>query len=229
MRTFFNPKETVKKNLFDSLTLKNLFFLFLLFLALWLLKFFFGPLSSFMKDYIDNMKEQQRSKVEMENKSENENDTDAESEDNLENELGEGEMTPEQLAELEAQEEAAMEEKFEPFNYITDEKRKNNWAYLLHHEEPWIVALVISYLSPEHAYKVMEALPADLQAKVALETAMYRQTSLDQVKAINEDIHEKIDFVVGGLEKLVGILESFRPVLHEIIFLNTSKMKTRTL
>ena len=51
-------------------------------------------------------------------------------------------------------------------------------------------------------------LPADLQAKVALETAMYRQTSLEQVQAIDEDIKQKIDFVVGGLDKLVVILES---------------------
>ncbi|OVE77046.1 hypothetical protein BVX98_03765 [bacterium F11] len=201
----FNPKETVKKNLFTSLTLRNFFLLFLLFLALWLLKFFFGPLANFMKDYIENLREQQKSRVEMENKSQNENDTETEGEESLEG--NEGDLTPEQIAELEAQEAAMMEEKFEPFNYILDENVKQ-LAYLLHHEEPWVVALVISYLSPEHAYKVMEALPADLQAKVALETAMYRQTSLDQVRAINDDIREKIDFVVGGLEKLVGILES---------------------
>jgi len=198
-----NHKETVKKNFFESITLKNFLFLFLLFLAFWLLKFFFGPLANFMKEYIDNMREQQKSRVDMENKSQNENDSETDGQ-NLEGE--EGDLTPEELAELEAQEEA-MEEKFEPFKYITDENVKQ-LAYLLHHEEPWVVALVISYLSAEHAYKVMEAMPADLQAKVALETAMYRQTSLDQVRTINQDIHEKIDFVVGGLEKLVGILES---------------------
>jgi tetratricopeptide (TPR) repeat protein len=97
--------------------------------------------------------------------------------------------------------------KFQPFKYINDENLKQ-LAYLLHHEEPWIVALVLSYLSAEHGFKVMEALPADLQAKVALETAMYRQTSLEQVQTIDEDIKQKIDFVVGGLEKLVVILES---------------------
>ena len=117
-------------------------------------------------------------------------------------------MTPEELAALDAQlaEEEAMK-KFVPFTYVTDENIKQ-LAYLLHHEEPWIVAMVISYLSPEHSFKVMEALPPDLQAKVALETALYRQTSLEQVQAIDEDIKQKIDFVVGGMEKLVVILES---------------------
>ena len=200
----YKPGETVKKNFFDSLNLKNLILLFLLFFAFWLLRFFFGPLAKFMKEYIDGMKEQSKSKVEMDNKSETENDTESEGEENFDGQ--EGEVSPEELAELEVQEED-MEEKFEPFNYINDENVKQ-LAYLLHHEEPWIVALVISYISGDHAYRVMEALPADLQAKVALETAMYRQTSMDQVRQINEDIREKIDFVVGGLEKLVGILES---------------------
>lgn len=198
----YDPTETVKKNLWDSLTLKNFFLLFLLLLAFWLLKFFFGPLANFMNQYLDRMKDQNRSKVEMQSSSDNQ----TEEQTDMEAEGQEGELTEEQMAQMQA-EEAAMEEKFEPFNFINDENVKQ-LAYLLHHEEPWIVALVMSYLSPEHAYKVMEALPADLQAKVALETAMYRQTSMDQVRTINDDIREKIDFVVGGLEKLVGILES---------------------
>lgn len=202
----FDAKETVTKNLLDSINLKNIILLFLLFLAFYLLKFFFGPLAEFMKEYLQRMREQAKSRVEMENKSETDNQTEeqAETDENLGGQ--DGELTPEELAQLEAQE-AEMEEKFEPFNYINDDNVKQA-AYLLHHEEPWIVALVISYLTSDHAYKVMEALPPDLQAKVALETAMYRQTTMDQVRAINEDIRQKIDFVVGGLEKLVAILES---------------------
>lgn len=196
-----NPSDVVKKNLWDSLNLKNVLYIALLMLAYMLLKFFFGPLADFMKNYIEGMKAQAKSKVEMETTAQNENeDEEEESEEPIE-----GEMTPEELAALEAQE--AEMEKFVPFKYINDENVKQ-LAYLLIHEEPWIVALVLSYISAEHGYKVMEALPADLQARVALETAMYRQTSLDQVRAIDEDIKEKIDFVVGGLEKLITILES---------------------
>ncbi len=203
----YDPKESIKKNFIGSLDMKSLLYLFLLLLVFMLLRFFFGPLAEFMKNYIEGMREQSKSKVEMENKSETENESDAntEEEGNLEGENG---LSAEEQAALDAQlaEEEAMK-KFEPFKYVTDENIKQ-LAYLLHHEEPWIVALVISYLSAEHSFKVMEALPADLQAKVALETAMYRQTSLEQVQAIDEDIKQKIDFVVGGLEKLVVILES---------------------
>lgn len=195
-----NPGDVVKKNLWDSLNLKNVLYLMLLLLAYMFLKFFFGPLADFMKSYIEGMKEQAKSKVEMETKAQNENEDEEEVEEPIE-----GEMTPEELAALQAEEEQM--EKFVPFKYINDENVKQ-LAYLLVHEEPWIVALVLSYLSADHGYKVMESLPSDLQARVALETAMYRQTSLDQVHAINEDIKEKIDFVVGGLDKLITILES---------------------
>lgn len=197
-----NPSDVVKKNLWDSLTLKNILYLGALLLLYMFLKFFFGPLAEFMKSYIEGMKEQAKSKVEMDTKAQNDNEDEKEE---VEEEPIEGELTPEELAALQAEEEAM--EKFVPFKYINDENVKQ-LAYLLVHEEPWIVALVLSYLSAEHGYKVMESLPSDLQARVALETAMYRQTSLDQVHAINEDIKEKIDFVVGGLDKLITILES---------------------
>jgi flagellar motor switch protein FliG len=198
-----DPAATVKKNFLESLNLKTILWMLLVLLAFSLLKFFFGPLASFMKDYIDGMKEMSKSKVEMENTTESENETDESADSETSGE--QPALTPEEQAALEAEEEAM--KKFVPFTYINDENIKQ-LAYLLHHEEPWVVALVISYLSADHAFKVMEALPADLQAKVALETAMYRQTSLDQVVAINEDIKQKIDFVVGGLDKLVGILEN---------------------
>jgi flagellar motor switch protein FliG len=197
----FNAKDAVKKSLFDWLKPQHIILFLLLLLLMSLLKFFFGPLAEFMKNYIEGMKELNKSKVEMDTKTENETETDEEQEEID----GEQELTPEELAALEAEEEAMR--KFEPFKYVTDENIKQ-LAYLLHHEEPWIVAMVISYLSADHAFKVMDALPGHLQAKVALETAMYRQTSLEQVVAIDEDIKQKIDFVVGGLEKLVVILES---------------------
>lgn len=204
----YDPKESIKKNMIGSFDVKTLLYLFLLMLVFMLLRFFFGPLADFMKSYIEGMKEQSKSKVEMENKSETENESDTDNEDDGVMD-GENGLTAEEQAVLDAQllvEEEAMK-KFEPFKYVTDENIKQ-LAYLLHHEEPWVVALVISYLSGEHSFKIMEGLPADLQAKVALETAMYRQTSLEQVQTIDEDIKQKIDFVVGGLEKLVVILES---------------------
>lgn len=204
-KDLFNPKQEVTKNLWDFLKPQHLIFLLLLMLLWMLLRFFFGPLSDFLKNYIDGMREQSKSKVEVLSKNESETDNESETEEEGTDSVGQGELTPEEQAALEAEEEAM--NKFVPFKYVNEENIKQ-LAYLLIHEEPWVIAMVISYISPDNALKVMEALPPELQAKVALETAMYRQTSLEQVMAIDEDIKQKIDFVVGGLDKLVNILEN---------------------
>ena len=64
----YNAKDVLKKNFTGSLDTKTLIYLFLLMLAFMLLRFFFGPLADFMKNYIEGMKEQQKNKVEMENR-----------------------------------------------------------------------------------------------------------------------------------------------------------------
>ena len=77
----YDPKESIKKNLIGSFDVKTLLYMFLLLLVFMLLRFFFGPLADFMKSYIEGMKEQSKSKVEMDNKSETENESDANNED----------------------------------------------------------------------------------------------------------------------------------------------------
>ena len=95
--------------------------------------------------------------------------------------------------------------KFEPFNYVSAQNLKG-LAYLLRKEEPWIVALVLTYLKPEFAKEIFSSFPPELQARVAVETATIRQTSLEQVMSIDEYVKKKIDFVLGGLENLIKIL-----------------------
>ena len=47
----------------------------------------------------------------------------------------------------------------------------------------------------------------EIQAKVAIETATIRQVTREQVLAIDADIKEKVDFVLGGVEHLSKMLE----------------------
>jgi hypothetical protein len=103
-----SESELVRKNIIESLNLKTILLLIMLMLAFMLLRFFMGPLAEFLKNYIDGMKEQSKSKVEMDNKSQNENDSENETENEDEGNLdgsGNGELTPEEQALLEAQEE----------------------------------------------------------------------------------------------------------------------------
>ena len=89
--------------------------------------------------------------------------------------------------------------------------------HLLRKEEPWIIALVLSYLKPEFAKEIFSSFPPELQARVAVETATIRQTSLEQVMSIDEYVKKKIDFVLGGIENLIKILNEADKATRENI------------
>ena len=197
-------KEDLKK---PSVYLPLLYaFLFLL-----LLSFLFGPLRKFLSAYIRAMLEKRSSDIDM-------NDVTGK-----EGEEGEGEgdeaLTQEGKLDINftrkpdepplplPDEEDEMK-KFEPFAYINDENVKRlAYMFILRKEEPWVVAVVASYLKPDLARQLLTSLPVDLQAKVALEALTVRQVTRDQVIAIDGDVKENVDFVVGGIERLVVLLD----------------------
>ncbi len=98
--------------------------------------------------------------------------------------------------------------KFEPFTYITEEnfKRLAN-LFLVRQDEPWLVTVVLSYLKPEIARATLTLLPVELQAKIAIEALKLRQVTREQLMAIDADIKESVDFVVGGMERLTTMLD----------------------
>lgn len=178
-------------------------------LALWLLLFLWGPLASFfrrlnaaLEDKTQKIEQTMTSKEESEQEMANENEGEQDGGGGGAG-SGEGELTDEQLRKMEEEEEAM--KKFEPFKYVSEQNLKG-LAYLLRKEEPWIVALVLSYLKPEFAKGIFSSFPPELQARVAVETATIRQTSLEQVMSIDEYVKKKIDFVLGGIDNLIQIL-----------------------
>ena len=189
-------------------------------LALWLLLFLWGPVASFFRR-LNRALEDKTQKIEQTTKMEEESESETAAEQEGEQEggggggdgegEGEGELTEEEKKE----EEEAMK-KFEPFTYVSEQNLKG-LAYLLRKEEPWIIALVLSYLKPEFAKGVFASMPPELQARVAVETATIRQTSLEQVMSIDEYIKKKIDFVLGGLENLLKILNEADKTTRESI------------
>ena len=96
--------------------------------------------------------------------------------------------------------------KFEPFSYVNEENIKR-LAYLLRREEPWLIAVVLSYLKPELARELLGLQPQELQNTVGLESATIRQASRGQIAPIDADLMERVDFVLGGVEQLCEILE----------------------
>jgi flagellar motor switch protein FliG len=176
-------------------------------LALWLLLFLWGPLASFFRRLnraLEDKSQKIEQKIETKEESESENEEEEEGDQDGGGGEGEGEGEGEELTEEEKAEEEAMK-KFEPFTYVGESNLKG-LAYLLRKEEPWIIALVLTYLKPEYAKEIFASMPPELQARVAVETATIRQTSLEQVMSIDEYVKKKIDFVLGGLENLIKIL-----------------------
>lgn len=179
-----------------------LFLLFLLYL--------FGPLWRFLKQYVQALREKPAAEVNVESKIEQPDETD-EAGNPLEEE-GKLDITwqkkPDEPPPPPPEEDEDAMKKFEPFSYINEQNVKRlAYMFLLRKEEPWVVAVVASYLRPDLARLLLTSLPVELQAKVALEALTVRQVTREQVLAIDGDVKENVDFVVGGMERLIAMLD----------------------
>jgi flagellar motor switch protein FliG len=182
-------------------------------LLLMFLSFLFGPLSRFFRQYVAALREKKSGEYEVMNKSENEDKGGEDEGDESLEELTKGELDimlgrkpPEPLPAPPEEDESM--KKFEPFAYITEEnfKRLAN-LFLVRQDEPWLVAVVLTYLKPDIARATLTSLPVEMQAKVAIEALKIRQVTREQLMAIDADIKESVDFVVGGMERLTQLLD----------------------
>jgi len=188
-----------------------------LFLLLWLLMFLWGPLRQFFKR-LNAALEDKRQLIEQTQKIEQEEESEEQAEEEGDKDGeggGEGEGEEGEEDALTPEEEEAMK-KFEPFTYVGEHNLKG-LAYLLRKEEPWIIALVLSYLKPEFSKGIFTSMPPELQARVAVEAATIRQTSLEQVMSIDEYVKKKVDYVLGGVENLIKILNESDKTTRENI------------
>lgn len=182
-------------------------------LLLLFLSFLFGPLARFFRQYVSALREAKKGEFEVLNKSEDKGeDGEGEGDDTLE-EISKGELDimlgrkPPEPPPAPPEEDESMK-KFEPFTYINEEnfKRLGN-LFLARADEPWLIAVVLSYLKPDIARATLTSLPLELQAKVAVEALKIRQLTREQLMAIDADIKESVDFVVGGMERLTQLLD----------------------
>lgn len=168
-------------------------------IALFLLFFLFGPVSGFLSSYIRTIKEKGGTEVTIDSK--------FEGSPNEEGKDGAGGGEGGALTEAQKKEEEEMEKKYKPFEYINEENIKRLMIYLKRKGSPQIIALVISYLKPEFAQEILKVLPPEMQVKVAMDMATIRQMTQEQVMAIDMDLKEKIDFLIGGIDHLLKVLD----------------------
>jgi len=196
---FFSNVNTFWKDL--ARDPKNILISILLFLLFLLLLWLFVPLMGFFRNYITAMKEKGGIEVKMESESEGQ-------QEGMGGENGAG-LTP---AEIEAQKLAGgggddeMGKKYAPFEYINEENIKRLLG-VFRKEPPQVIALILSYLKPELVRLIYSELPPDIQTKVAAESGALRQATEEQVRIVDENIKAKIDFLVGGVDNLIRILD----------------------
>ncbi|MBN1824105.1 MAG: tetratricopeptide repeat protein [Endomicrobiales bacterium] len=178
-------------------------------IALLLLFFLFGPFASFLRSYVRTLRERGGTEVTVDSKFEG---GPGEGEEGKGGMGGAGALS---AAELEALEREG--KKYHPFDYINDDNIKR-MVYLIRKEPPQTIALVVSYLKPEYVKEVINALTPEVQAKVALEMATIRSLSQEDVKKVDDYIKEKIEFLVGGVNHLLEVLDQVDKVTQMNIF-----------
>lgn len=191
-------------------------------LFLLLLLFLFGPLRSFFRRYIGALMSKPGAEVNIDQKMEEGGGDGGEGAKETEGHQA-IDMTFAQKGE-EAEDEDM--KKFEPFTYINEENLKRLiYLFLMRKEEPWVIAVVLSYIKPELSRQALSMLPIEVQSKVALEALTVRQATREQIEAIDRDIKSSVDFVMGGIERLIKMLDEADPAIKKNIleYLKTQK------
>ena len=221
----FKPTKFKAANPLDDLKKPGVY-LPLLYAALFLilLLFLFGPLWGFFRKYIKALMAKPGAEVNIEQKMEEGGGGGGEDEGKEETEGHQNiDMTYGQAA---TEEEDESMKKFEPFTYLTEENLKRLiYLFLMRKEDPWVIAIVLSYMKPDLARQALSMLPIEMQSKVALEALTVRQATRAQIEAIDKDIRESVDFVMGGIERMIKMLEEADPAIKKNIleYLKTQK------
>jgi flagellar motor switch protein FliG len=99
-----------------------------------------------------------------------------------------------------------------PFQFF-NEADPGQLATSFQNENPQLIALIMAYLKPEHSAQVLNYLPSEVQAQVALKIADMDTTNPEILSEIEKIVESKFSSVVvqdfskaGGIESLANIL-----------------------
>ena len=221
----FKPTKFKVTNPMDDLKRPGVYLpLLYALLFLILLLFLFGPLWGFFRKYVKALMAKPGAEVNIEQKMEEGGGGGGEDEGKQETDGHQAiDMT---YGEAGKEEEDETMKKFEPFTYLNEENLKRLiYLFLMRKEDPWVIAIVLSYMKPDLARQVLSMLPIEMQSKVALEALTVRQATRAQIEAIDKDIRESVDFVMGGIERMIKMLEEADPAIKKNIleYLKTQK------
>jgi len=224
----FKPTKFKVANPMDDLKRPGVY-LPLLYAALFLilLLFLFGPLWGFFRKYVKALMAKPGAEVNIEDKREEGGGGGGEEDGKEETEGHQSiDMNFLQKEAEQQEEEDDLMKKFEPFTYLNEENLKRLiYLFLLRKEDPWVIAVVLSYIKPDLSRQALSMLPVEMQSRVAMEALTVRQATREQIEAIDKDIRENVDFVMGGIERLSKMLADSDPSTRKNIieYLKTQK------
>lgn len=97
-----------------------------------------------------------------------------------------------------------------PFGFIRED-HIGNLAILLARETPEKAAVVLGYLPPEWISRVLARLEPAMQSEVAAHLATTRQLLPEQVEDIEQDLKRRLDYLIGGPDRIFAVYESLEP------------------
>lgn len=92
------------------------------------------------------------------------------------------------------------------FSFINDSNVKN-LIYLIKKEPPEKIAVVISYIPTQYASQILGSLTPTVQSQVAINLSQTKLFDAMQVDMIESDIKGKIDYLLGGEEYFLNLLD----------------------
>ncbi|MFH1282618.1 MAG: FliG C-terminal domain-containing protein [bacterium] len=95
-----------------------------------------------------------------------------------------------------------------PFSFI-NESHINDLIYLAKQATPEEIATIINYLNPAFTARVMVTLEEDVQEKVTEHLAAVKEYSKEDIKTLEDKIKSKLDYLVGGEERLTAMMGFF--------------------
>ena len=104
-----------------------------------------------------------------------------------------------------------------PFSFLQN-KHIRELAFLLKDSPPEELAIVASYLAPEMATKLLESFSEKMQAEVALNLSGEGEVKLKEVKELERSIKERLNYIVGGDDKLASIFDFTGEDIRKRIF-----------
>ena len=168
-------------------------------LTVTLFMFLFGPLKTFFQNLVNTMKEVKSSRTEVDSAASTA--TTAGVNPGL---VSVGEGIPQKVQGKVDEEE---EEKIpQTFRFVKESNLKR-LLYLIKNEPPEAMALILSYLMPGQAAKVLSSLSPELQLQVALNLTTVKEMDEGIVSMIERNIREKINLLKGGVDEFVEIFD----------------------